>query len=240
MSGPPGVLVVDDDPDLRALVVTLLKRNDMEAIEAADGDEAVRQFYANRPDLVVLDVSMPNRDGWAVLERIREMSSVPVLMLTSSVGELDKVRGLRGGADDYVAKPFGTQELIARIQALLRRAEPRADPPPVHTDSAVMIDFGQRRVVAGGSELSLTPTEFKMLSTFVQHPGQVLSHDQLLELVWGDLGASSRESVKLYVGYLRRKLREASVDPIRTVRGFGYRYEPGSPGRPGTASHTDE
>ena len=221
------LLVVDDDADIRELVRELLERAGHEVVEAAEGAEALRVFYAERPDLVMLDVSMPVLDGWQTLERIRELSEVPVVMLTARDSELDKVRGLRAGADDYVTKPFGRQELLARVEAHLRRSRDRREAPQHYADGFVEVDFAQRAVRAGGEEVSLTPLEFRLLTAFVRHPNQLLSHDQLVELAWGGAGSAERDQVKLYVGYLRRKLGEhAAEPPIETVRGFGYRYKP--------------
>jgi len=224
------VLVVDDDDDIRGLLVALLTRAGITVRAAPDGREGLREFHAWRPDLVVLDVSMPEIDGWNVLDRIRDMSAVPVLMLTARGDELERVRGLQAGADDYVVKPFGKQELVARIQALLRRAARGASgaaEAESYADSFVSIDWGQARVTVGEREIQLTPLEFRLLSTFVRHPRQVLSRDQLLELVWGDAFGVGGDQVKLYVGYLRRKLdpKEPDSVPIETVRGFGYRYK---------------
>jgi DNA-binding response OmpR family regulator len=227
------VLVVDDDADIRGLLKQLLERAGYELAEAANGREALRAFYATSPDLVLLDVSMPEMDGWQTLERIRDLSDVPVVMLTARTAELEKVRGLKGGADDYVAKPFGRQELLARVEALLRRARPREERPETYGDGLITIDFAQREVSVAGQQVQLTPLEFKLLATFVRNPNQVLSSDQLLDLVWGDASGGSRARTKLYVGYLRQKLEAASpgAAPIETVRGFGYRYRPpeGSP-----------
>jgi DNA-binding response OmpR family regulator len=227
---PAQVLVVDDDDDLRAMVSKLLTRAGMSTIEAASGNEGLRKFFASRPDLVVLDVSMPGMDGFEVLQRIRDLSDVPVLLLTAHGVEMEKVRGLKSGADDYVTKPFGRQELAARVEALLRRGgEPEAA-PEVLSDRLVEVDFAQAKALVRGRELSLTPLEFRLLAAFVRNPNQVLSRDQLLELAWASSSNASREQVKLYVGYLRRKLRDASgVEPLETVRGFGYRYNPGNP-----------
>ncbi|HVS86027.1 MAG TPA: response regulator transcription factor [Gaiellaceae bacterium] len=226
---PSQILVVDDDPDIRALVKILLERNGSSVHEAADGRTALREFHAHRPDLVVLDVQLPELDGWQVLARIRDLSDVPVLMLTARGQELERVRGLQGGADDYVVKPFGRQELVARVQALLRRAARGApqEEPEIYSDDYLTIDFAQRQVTVGDRPVQLTPLEFKLLSCFVRNPRQVLSRDQLLELVWGDTYGVSSDQVKLYVGYLRRKLDPNAPDsvPIETVRGFGYRYK---------------
>jgi DNA-binding response OmpR family regulator len=222
------VLVIDDDEDIRALVAELLVRAGMTVEQAADGRAGLRALHRSPPDLVVLDVSMPDLDGWQTLERIRDLSEVPVLMLTARGAELERVRGLKAGADDYVVKPFGRQELLARVQALLRRAGSRgANGQETYADERLSIDFAQRAVTFDGREIALTPLEFKLLSAFVRHPRQVLSRDQLLELVWGDAYGVSRDQVKLYVGYLRRKLDpdDPTSVPIETVRGFGYRYK---------------
>jgi DNA-binding response OmpR family regulator len=169
---------------------------------------------------------MPDMDGYQALERIRDLSDVPVMMLTARNQELERVRGLSAGADDYVAKPFGRQELLARVQALLRRTGGKSEVLQAYQDDFIQIDYAQRRVTAEGRDVQLTPLEFKLLSSFVQNPNQVLSRDQLLELVWGDPYGVSSDQVKLYVGYLRRKLVPDAPQraPIETVRGFGYRY----------------
>jgi DNA-binding response OmpR family regulator len=174
---------------------------------------------------------MPELDGWQTLERIRDLSDVPVAMLTARAAELEKVRGLKAGADDYVTKPFGRQELLARIEAMLRRSGGRSEKQETYADALLAVDFAQRSVAVNGTEVALTPLEFRLLAAFVRHPGQLLSHDQVLELVWGDSFGASRDQVKLYVGYLRRKLEGAGADGnvIETVRGFGYRYRPRGP-----------
>src|SRR5260221_2664488 len=229
MSEAARVLVIDDDDDIRGLVVTLLQRAGVTVHDAPNGREGLREFHAWRPDLVVLDVSMPELDGWNVLDRIRDMSAVPVLMLTARGDELERVRGLQAGADDYVVKPFGKHELVARVQALLRRASQGAaqEEPDTYADGYLSIDWGQRRVTVGEREVQLTPLEFRLLSTLVRNPRQVLSREQLLELAWGDSYGVGGDQVKLYVGYLRRKLDPDSTDsvPIENVRGFGYRYK---------------
>jgi DNA-binding response OmpR family regulator len=220
------VLVIDDDEDIRLLLRELLQRAGYLVDEASDGKTGLRHLFANAPALVILDVTMPDLDGYQTLERIRDLSDVPVLMLTARAQELEKVRGLSAGADDYVAKPFGRQELLARVQALLRRAGGRTEVLEAYADEFVQIDYAQRKVEVHGRAVQLTPLEFKLLGVFVQHPNQVLSRDQLLELVWGDPYGVSGDQVKLYVGYLRRKLAPEAPDtvPVETVRGFGYRY----------------
>ena len=220
------ILVVDDDDDIRGLVRALLERAGHQVSDAPDGRAGLRELFASPPDLVILDVAMPGLDGWETLERIREVSDVPVLMLTARDAELERVRGLKGGADDYVIKPFGRQELVARVDVLLRR--PRSDDAQdTYADSRLSISFAQRAVRYDDREIALTRLEYRLLSAFVRHPNQVLSQDQIRELVWGDTTATSRDEVKLYVGYLRRKLApDAPLStPIETVRGFGYRYK---------------
>ena len=221
------ILIVDDDAEIRLLLTELLSRAGFQVVEAADGKSALRQLFDTPPALVILDVTMPEMDGYQTLERIRDLSDVPVIMLTARTQELERVRGLSGGADDYVAKPFGRQELLARVHALLRRSGGKAEMNESYRDDFVEIDYPQRRVLVHDREVQLTPLEFKLLSVFVQHQSQVLSRDQLLELVWGDPYGVSGDQVKLYVGYLRKKLVPDSPDtaPIETVRGFGYRYK---------------
>jgi len=228
MKPPPSVLVVDDDPDVRALVSTLLGRAGYVVAEAADGHAALKALYRRHPDLVVLDVNMPDLDGWATLERIRELSDVPVVMLSARGEELEKVRALRSGADDYVTKPFGRQELLARVETVLRRTG-GGEPKQTYSDALLTVDFSERRLSVGDRLVELTPLEFRLLAAFVEHPNQLLEHGQLLEMVWGGERGTSRDQVKLYVGYLRKKLAAAGAGPgaIETVRGFGYRYSPG-------------
>jgi DNA-binding response OmpR family regulator len=220
------ILVVDDDAEIRLLLTELLTRAGYRVEEAVDGRAALRQLFEKPPALVILDVTMPDMDGYQTLERIRDLSDVPVIMLTARTQELERVRGLSAGADDYVPKPFGRQELLARVQALLRRSGGKTEVNESYRDDFVEIDYPQRRVLVQDREVQLTPLEFKLLSAFVQHPNQVLTRDQLLELVWGDPYGVSGDQVKLYVGYLRKKLLPESPEtgPVETVRGFGYRY----------------
>jgi DNA-binding response OmpR family regulator len=228
MTSRSKILVVDDDEDIRILLRELLSRAGYDVDEAPDGRTALRRLYESPPALVLLDVSMPELDGYQTLERIRDLTNVPVIILTARTQELEKVRGLSAGADDYVAKPFGRQELLARVQALLRRSGggAPAEVTDSYSDGFLQIDYSQRRVTVQDRDVQLTPLEFKLLSAFVQHPNHVLSRNQLLELVWGDSYAVSGDQVKLYVGYVRKKLAPDAPDdaPIETVRGFGYRY----------------
>ena len=228
------ILVIEDDPDIRGLVVALLRRAGMRATEAADGRAGVRAFFEQRPDLVVLDIGLPELDGWQVLGRIRDLSEAPVLMLTAEGEQVQKVRGLEGGADDYVTKPFGGEELVARVQALLRRSSRGEEGEEVLEDGTVTLDGAGRRVEVDGREVALTPTEFRLLAFLMRNRNQVVSQAQLLEEVWGNADADPHQ-VRLYVSYLRRKLNEAGVDRIETVRGFGYRYRIAHSSSSGTA-----
>ena len=178
---------------------------------------------------MVLDIGLPTLDGWAVLERIRDLSDVPVLILTAHGNEADKVRGLHGGADDYLTKPFGNRELAARVEALLRR--PRTEQPQaeVYDDGRLVVRLDIREVSVRGARVAMTPTEFRLLAALVRHPGQTLSAEQLLELAWNDPLGVGPERVKFGVMRLRRKLGPGTGEPgasIEAVRGFGYRYVP--------------
>ena len=221
------VLVIEDDADIALSVRTVLGRSGFDVCAAAEGRDGLRLFHSERPDIVILDVGLPAMDGWTVLQRIRELSEVPVLMLTSRGHEADKVRGLRAGADDYLTKPFGNAEFVARVQALLRRsagADQRA--PEVYDDGSVRMNFGAHEVTVDGVPVELTATEYRLLAVLIRHRGQVLSPARLLELVWDDPLGIGPDRVKYSVMRLRRKLGGGPV--IEAVRGFGYRYRPSS------------
>ena len=222
------VLVIDDEDDVRLLVTSRLKRAGYETIGAADGQEGIRLFYRERPDLVVLDLAMPVMDGWEVLRRLREVSTVPVIMLSARAEERDKIKVLKSGADDYIANPFSGDELEARVEAALRRAAMAPDETEltVFNDGELSVDFPHHEVVARGERIDLSPTEFRLLAALIAHPGQVLTQEQLLDRVWGEEYAESLDVVRLYIGYLRRKIEADPAKPtlIDTVRGFGYRY----------------
>jgi DNA-binding response OmpR family regulator len=221
------VLVIDGDEGARADLRSLYSKTDAEVIEAASGVDGLRALYRANPDLVVLDDETTDLDGWQMLDRIRQVTDVPLVMLGGCDLEPTKVRALRAGADDYMTKPFGGEELLARSEALLRRQRAHGDVPRHYADSLVEVDFEAAEARAGGQVLSLSPLEFRLLSVFVRNCNRVLSADQLLSQVWGDPGLA-RDRVKIYVGYLRSKLRAAGVpgNPIETLRGFGYRYRP--------------
>jgi DNA-binding response OmpR family regulator len=224
--GHISVLVIEDEADIRQLLRTLLEREGFSVSEAIEGRDGVRQFHQAHPDIVILDVGLPDLDGWQVLERIRDMSDVPVLMLTALGTERDKVRGLNAGADDYLTKPFSRVELLARLQAISRRQVSRADPVTTFDDGTLHVDFAHQEVTVDGAAVVLTPTEYRLLATLARHQGQVLSSDQLIELAWDDPSGLAPSRVKYAVLRLRRKLGwdEGDDTPIETVRGFGYRY----------------
>lgn len=222
------VLVIEDDPDIQDLLRALLLRAGYTVVDAATGRDGLREFHASRPQLVILDVGLPDLAGWDVLERIRDMSDVPVLVLTARSADRDKVRGLHGGADDYLTKPFNRDELLARLVAIRRRRLSAAESPTHFIDGDLRIDFTQRKVTLDGKAVQLTPTEFRLLSALVRHSGQVLSQDQLVELAWEDRAGLGPDRVKYTVLRLRRKLDwdRPGDSPLETVRGFGYRYQP--------------
>jgi len=194
--------------------------------EAGDGIACMRELFEARPALVILDVAMPRLDGWQTLERIREVSDVPVLMLTARDHEVERVRGLRAGADDYIVKPFGNMELQARVDALLRRARPAESRPTRYADGFLSIDHARREVSVGGQPIALTPTELRLLVALVERSDRVVSRDELAELLWRPAPGSPPMEVKQYLSTLRRKLERAAgrPAPIETRRGFGYRY----------------
>jgi DNA-binding response OmpR family regulator len=226
------VLVIEDDQDISLGIRTVLSRSGFEVASSADGKQGLRAFHVARSepfDLVVLDIGLPMLDGWAVLERIRDLSDVPVLILTAHGTEADKVRGLHGGADDYLTKPFGNRELAARVEALLRRPRTEQARAEVYDDGRLQVRLGAREVSVGGAQVGLTPTEFRLVAALVRHPGQTLSPEQLLELAWNDPLRVGPERVKFGVMRLRRKLGQGAGEPgasIEAVRGFGYRYVP--------------
>jgi len=224
------ILVIEDEPDIARAVVALLERAGHRVVVSADGHAGLRILHSLRPDLVILDIGLPGLDGWRVLERIRDLTTIPVLLVTARSQEGDKVHGLRAGADDYLTKPFSNRELVARVDAHLRRAKlPAAeDAGQIYDDGAVRIDFLARLVSKGADEIELTPTEFRLLGVLVRHKGQVLSHDQLLRLGWNDPTSTGPDRVKFAVLRLRRKMgwEDADAGPIEAVRGVGYRYRP--------------
>ncbi|MCO8126303.1 response regulator transcription factor [Acidimicrobiia bacterium EGI L10123] len=220
------LLLVEDDDDIRQGLAAVFSRAGYRVDQAGDGRAALRRFHEARPHLVVLDVGLPGLDGWEVLSRLRDMSDVPVLMLTARGLEAEKVRGLQGGADDYVAKPVGNQEIVARVGALLRRAGRGSEPVERYDDGTVAVDPSSHEVWVHGRPVHVTPTELRLLDTLVRHRGQVLSAEQLLGQAWRDPSGIGTDRVKYAVSRLRRKLDWSEDGPIEAVRGVGYRYRP--------------
>ena len=228
------ILVVDDEPDISALVVYHLARESYRVRTASSGPEAIRAAEIERPDLIVLDLMLPGMSGLAVLEELRrrpETQEIPVILLTARKEEQDRIAGLRLGADDYVSKPFSPQELILRVGAVLRRVQ---QAPPVVKGGKVVrvgpftVDTGAARAEVEGRELDLTPTEYRLLLTLMERRGRVQSRRQLLEAVWEVTANIATRTVDMHVQRLRSKAGEAA-DWIETVRGFGYRFRTDPP-----------
>lgn len=217
----PRVLVVDDDPKVLDALRRGLSVHGYEVITSADGLTAVELAARQRPDLVILDIMLPGLDGIEVCRRIREFSSAPILMLTARDEVADRVQGLDAGADDYLAKPFALEELLARLRALRRRV--RAEEPEVLRFADLVVDTAAREVRRGDRLVELTPREYELLLHFLRHPRRVLTRDALLDQVWGFGSDIDTHVLEVYVGYLRQKL-EAGGEPrlIHTVRGAGY------------------
>lgn len=221
------LLLIEDDPELTEALRVLLAGAGYRVTHSADGRSALRAAYRSRPDLVVLDLSLPEMDGWQVLERLRELSDLPVLVLTGHSHSAAKVRGLRAGADDYLTKPFTNAELLARIEALLRRSgQDRHWRDTPYDDGVVYLDPTEHRVRVHGAEVTLTRTEFRLLHTLVRHAGAVLTPNQLLESAWDDPSGIGASRVKFTMLRLRRKLgwQDPKDSPLQAVRGVGYRY----------------
>lgn len=220
------VLVIEDDTDIWRSLEILLQRADCDPVWAADGVEGLERAIGEQLDLVVLDLGLPGLDGWTLLERLRNVSDVPVLVLSARGMERDKVRALLGGADDYLTKPYGNDELVARVGSLLRRRRPAPPDATVFDDGHVRVDFARAEVSVDHRPVDLTPTELRLLAALVRHEGVVLSHDQLLELVWRESPGSGQGRIKFAVLGLRRRCgwTDADASPVQSVRGFGYRY----------------
>jgi two-component system, OmpR family, KDP operon response regulator KdpE len=222
------VLVVDDEPRIVNFVRMNLELEGCRVISASNGREALERIRDNLPDIVLLDIMMPGMDGFEVLRRLRQFSSVPVIVLTAKDQEDDRIQGLELGADDYIGKPFSHRELLSRIRAVLRR---HATPPPMpqtqlKIDERLTIDFAKHEVLVNGEPVSLRPTEYRLLYHLVQNAGWVMPHDLLLAKVWGPEYRDESHYLRLYITYLRQKIEEDPANPryILTERGVGYRF----------------
>lgn len=222
------ILVVDDEERMVRFIRLNLEHDGFQVIEAFRGAKAIDMIRTQLPDLVLLDVMLPDFDGFEVLRLIRETSSVPVIMLTAKGEEEDRVRGLEIGADDYISKPFSPRELVSRIRAVLRRVQISSGGPEglIEVDERLKIDFNRREVWLDDQIVKLRPTEYRLLYHLVQNAGWVLSHEQLLAKVWGYEYQDEPHYVRLYINYLRKKIEEDPANPkyILTERGAGYRF----------------
>ncbi len=223
------ILIVDDEPRIRDFVSMNLELERYRVIEASNGLEALEQLRANLPDLIVMDVMMPEIDGFETLRHIREVSNIPVIMLTVRQNDQDKIHGLDLGADDYIAKPFNPGELLSRIRALLRRsfmAAP-ARKTEIVVDPDLRIDFSRHEVIVRGKKVVLRPTEYRLLYHLVSNAGRLLTHETLLSKVWGREYRDEAHYLRLYITYLRQKIEPDPAHPkyILTERGLGYRFK---------------
>jgi len=220
------ILVIDDEPKIVRFLKTTLSLAGYEILTAATGQDALAIFDSEQPDFVVLDLGLPDIDGFDVLRRIREYSMVPIVILTARDDEKDKVRGLELGADDYLTKPFGSRELEARIAAVLRRVEwsPQPDDLTEFSQGSLFVDFKRRYVQVGDREIHLTPTEYELLHVLIQHAGQVLLHSDLLRRVWGEEYRNDLAILRVNISRLRQKIEDDPREPryILTVAGIGY------------------
>jgi len=222
------ILVVDDERRMVGFIRLNLEQDGFEVIEAYNGSDALNRMRDSLPDLILLDVMMPDIDGFQVLRTIREISQVPVIMLTAKGEEDDKVRGLELGADDYVTKPFSPRELVSRVRAVLRRGATfeEGEEGMIEIDDHLKIDFGRREVWVDDELIKLRPTEYRLLYHLVQNAGWVMTHDQILTKVWGYEYRDEPHYVRLYINYLRKKIEKDPSNPIYilTERGVGYRF----------------
>jgi DNA-binding response OmpR family regulator len=221
------ILLVDDEPDLRAMLRRYLQAEGFEVTDAADGEAALSRLRGSTPDLILLDVAMPGKDGFTVLQEIRRTSDVPVIMLTARAEEVDRVVGLTIGSDDYVTKPFSPRELVARIRAVLRRGRSgRQDADDTLTFDGITLDPAAREIAVDGGPVELSALEFDLLAALASAPGRVFTRAQLLERVWGWDYFGAERVVDVHIGNLRKTLGDDAANPrfIGTVRGVGYKF----------------
>jgi len=227
-TAPRLILVVDDEARMRRFIRMNMELEGYQIIEAENGIKALEQIRQHSPDLVIMDVMMPEMDGFETLEMLRELSTVPVILLTVKSDEEDIIRGLSLGADDYITKPFSPRELVTRVTAVLRRAEWPAPPPRtiLNIDDRLSVDFNRHQVIVAGERVDLRPTEYRLLNTLIQNAGWVVPHETLLAKVWGYEYRDETHYLRLYINYLRKKIEEDPANPhyILTERGVGYRF----------------
>jgi two-component system KDP operon response regulator KdpE len=222
------ILVVDDEVRMVEFITMNLQLEGFNVISASDGYQALEKVTKDFPDLVILDIMMPDMDGFETLVKIREISTAPVIFLSVKKEEHDRVRGLDLGADDYITKPFSPRELVSRVKAVLRRTGASAQGPTSEfvIDDYLRIDFEQRKIIAGGQEVKLRPTEYRLLYHLVNNAGRLLTHEALLSKVWGPEYRDEDHYVRLYITYLRQKIEKDPKNPkyIISERGLGYRF----------------
>ncbi|MBI3430973.1 MAG: two-component system response regulator KdpE [Hydrogenophilales bacterium] len=222
----PTVVVVEDEPQIRRFVRTGLEAEGCHVVEAGTGERGLVETGTRKPDLVILDLGLPDRDGVDVVRDLRSWSTVPILILSARVDETDKVAALDAGADDYLTKPFGVAELLARVRALMRRTRMAGGEGPLIAFGEITVDLARRQVIRDGSEVHLTPIEYRLLALLIANAGRVLTHRQLLREVWGPSHAEDTHYLRVYMTGLRRKLEMNPAQPrhIRTESGVGYRF----------------
>lgn len=228
------ILIVEDEPEFAGLLELWMSRAGYLVTSTSTGNDALRRFYEDHPDLVILDVALPGLDGWQVIERIREFSRVPILLVTARSSESDKVRGLRLGADDYITKPLSFPELVARVEAALRRAAtPSIERPRRLRFRELIVDLDDHRVRLRGTDVRLTPTEFRLLAHLMEHAGQLVAHRQVLSSVWGSGYDRDVHLLRMTIRNLRMKLEAVAPGEsyIATEYGMGYRLTGPGPSR---------
>ena len=223
------ILIIEDDKGLCNMVAMNLQKRGFEVTTRDNGQEGLRAVYQERPDLVLLDIMMPGMDGWETCQRLRELTDIPIIMLTGKAEERDELKGLQLGADDYVTKPFSLRVLTARIQATLRRADgSREDEHQGFDDGHLRVDLERRQVFREGKLVNLTPTEYRLLACLIRNKGRVVPHEEILERVWGAAYGGARDCLSLYIRYLREKLEENPSAPVYILNrwGVGYWFAP--------------
>jgi two-component system KDP operon response regulator KdpE len=222
----PKVLIVDDEPQIRRFLRASLQSHDYAVVEAENGKEAVRACTVQRPDLVVLDLGLPDMDGMDVISLLREWSTVPIIVLSIRSDDADKIDALDRGANDYVTKPFSMGELLARMRVALRQGAREADSDPVVTAGDMSIDFAKRLVTLNGNPVKLSRKEYDLLRILASHPNKVVTHQQLLQEVWGQAYVEETQYLRVYIGQLRQKLEKDPASPqcLLTEPGVGYRF----------------
>ena len=221
----PSVLLIEDEPQMRRFLRASLGSNGYQVFETETGEEGLQQAAARNPDLILLDLGLPDHDGLVVTERLREWATMPIIVISARGKEEDKIRALDAGADDYLTKPFGVGELLARIRVALRHSARADSGASQFTIGNVKVDLGRRQVLVDDIEVHLTPIEYKLLSTLIKHAGRVITHRQLLKEVWGPNSSEQTQYLRVYMGQLRHKLEKNPSRPryLTTEPGVGYR-----------------